>query len=229
MIEQDIPKIYLDILKEIEKYISKIASKDVIINNNQLSTISSNYSISDELLFKLINSSGKWHSGDPVYLKMKEIGGGGALIKDDNNYVLSCLDLLKKLGMILMCRRNSLSALYEPGGYIGWHHNGNIPGRNIIFSWSETGDGVFKLYNDKLEKMEVYNDSPGWSVKSLKFYSHLEAEKKGYSWHAMNTNCLRFTIAFLLTDQMYNYQDQIPEVIKYDLGLANKSLNGAYF
>ena len=128
-----------------------------------------------------------------------------------------------------MCRRSTLITCYPPGGYIGWHHNGNVPGRNILFSWSETGDGIFRLYNDKLKNFEEYPDSPGWNVKSMRFYSHIESEETGYSWHSMSTNCLRFSIGFLLTDENYFDRPDVMDVLKEDVGLVNKSLNGAWF
>lgn len=230
MIEKDIPEEYLTILKKIEKIIPNIASSEVHIKPKGISEqeISNDYAISNDFLFKLINSSGKWHSGMPGWLKSKD-WNEGILKKDEGNYIITCFGLFKELGKKLMCRRTALSTLYQPGGYIGWHHNANVPGRNILFSWSENGDGIFRLYNDKLKNFEEYPDSPGWNVKSLKFYSHIEAEKTGFSWHSMSTNCLRFSVAFLLTDDSWEDGDQVNEVLKEDVGLVNESLNGAWF
>ena len=229
MIEKDIPEYYINVLKEIEQYIPTYASDKVHITPKQIfPDMKPEYATSNEYLFELINSSGPWHSGMPGYMKSKD-WNEGYLHRDPDNTVITILKLIKKLGKMLMCRRSTLITCYPPGGYIGWHHNGNVPGRNILFSWSETGDGVFRLYNNKLKNFEEYPDSPGWNVKSMRFYSHLEAEETGYSWHSMSTNCLRFSIGFLLTDDEYTDRPEVMDVLQEDVGLVNKSLNGAWF
>jgi hypothetical protein len=227
MLEKDIPKFYLDILKEFEELIPDM-KKIKIDSFGAGERISPEYSISDELLFKLIDTSGPHHSGMPGHL-YSEDWGKDKLLEDKNNTVIDTLNVMEKLGSSLMCRRHALLTLYPPGGYIGWHHNGNIPGRNLLFSWSENGDGLFRLYNNKLKNFEDYPDSPGWNVKSLKFYGHLEAEQTGFSWHAMATNCFRFSVAFLLSDQFNKEPTQVQEVLEDDLKLKNKSLNGVWF
>lgn len=229
MIEKDIPEYYLNVLKDIEKLIPKFADDKVVITPKQnFPDMDPQHAISDEYLFELINSSGPWHSGMPGYIKSKD-WDQGHLHRDPDNTAISLLKSIKKLGKMLMCRRSTLITCYPPGGYIGWHHNGNVPGRNILFSWSETGDGIFRLYNDKLKNFEEYPDSPGWNVKSMRFYSHIESEETGYSWHSMSTNCLRFSIGFLLTDENYFDRPDVMDVLKEDVGLVNKSLNGAWF
>ncbi len=228
MVEKDIPKYYLDILKDIEKYIPDIKNIKVNKTDFGLHEIAPEYSVSEELLSDIIESSGPWHSGKPGYLKSID-WTNGKLKEDKNNSIVNVIKIFEKLGASVMCRRPALMTLYPPGGYIGWHHNGDIPGRNILFSWSEKGDGIFRLYNNKLNNWEDYHDSKGWNVKSLKFYSHLEAKETGYSWHAMYTNCYRMSVAFVLTDELYIDRPEIEEMLKYDLKLTNKSLNGAWF
>ena len=228
MVEKDIPKFYLDILKEIESFIPDMKKIKVQAEKSPTPPISAEYSISNELLFELVNSSGPWHSGMPGYLNSDD-WGTGKILEDENETVINTLKLMEKIGSSVMSRRSVLMTLYPPGGYIGWHHNGNVPGRNLLFSWSETGDGLFRLYNNKLDNFEEYPDSPGWNVKSLKFYSHIEAEETGYSWHAMATNCFRFSFSFLLSDTFNDDHIMIQELIEDDLKLKNKSLNGAWF
>lgn len=227
MVEKDIPKHYLNVLKEIESHIPEL--KKIKLKYDLPSPeFTPEYVTSNKFLFELINNSGPWHSGQPGHLYSTD-WTISKLVKDDNNSVINITRLFEKLALSLMCRRPALSTLYPPGGYIGWHHNGDIPGRNILFSWSEKGDGVFRLYNNKLNNFEEYPDSPGWNIKSLKFYSHLESAETGYSWHAMRTNCFRLSFGFILTDELWNDSDQIHEVLEEDLQLKNKSLNGAWF
>jgi len=54
---------------------------------------------------------------------------------------------------------------YPPGGYMSWHDNFNAPGYNILFTWSEKGDGFFRWYDLKTGKIETMLDRPGWSAK----------------------------------------------------------------
>ncbi len=94
----------------------------------------------------------------------------------------------------------ALNTWYDEGGYVSWHHNADVPGRNMLFCWSETGDGVFKLHNELEDKTTELNDVPGWSVKSTVFHSHASIEKYPYCWHAMATNCKRYSLAFRILD-----------------------------
>jgi len=54
---------------------------------------------------------------------------------------------------------------YPPGGYMSWHDNHNAPGWNILFTWSEKGDGFFRWYDLETGKIETMLDRPGWSAK----------------------------------------------------------------
>ena len=44
-------------------------------------------------------------------------------------------------------------------GYIS-HTNWNAPGYNLIFSWSENGDGWLALRNPNTGQIITYNDKP---------------------------------------------------------------------
>lgn len=126
-----------------------------------------------------------------------------------NHYIMSekmvkNLDFLNKLnnivyniGNYLGARQNSVKLYYPPGGCIGWHHNADAPGRNLLLTWSETGDGFFR-YLDKDDNFVDIKDEKGWTVKSGIFTSHETYED--YSWHCAATNCNRITIAYILYD-----------------------------
>ena len=53
-------------------------------------------------------------------------------------------DYNTELCSILCTKNNALTTMYPPNGFIGWHNNANASAYNLIFSWSETGDGHFQ-------------------------------------------------------------------------------------
>ena len=60
----------------------------------------------------------------------------------------------------LCTRRNALCVMYPPGGFIGWHNNANASAYNLIFTWSETGDGYFKYIDGETKEEIVIKDKP---------------------------------------------------------------------
>lgn len=102
-------------------------------------------------------------------------------------------DLMQWLGV----RHNALTAFYPPGGYISWHNNANAPAYNLIFTWSETGDGHFKYVDPASKEVVVMQDSPGeWTCKAAYFGHYNEPERLFY--HAASSDCWRCTISFTL-------------------------------
>jgi len=138
--------------------------------------------------------------------------------------------LSTKLASLVGARRSPLCQHYPPGGYIAWHHNANIPGRNIIFSWSETGAGISRIYGDSKE-IEEYQDTAGWNIKSLKIVSHLDhvEENKEYAWHCAGTNCNRFSVGFMMNNDLHEDVEFCNEVLKEDIGLVHESPNGVWY
>lgn len=94
----------------------------------------------------------------------------------------------------LALKTNALSQLYPPTGFIGWHNNANASGYNLIFTWSETGDGWFK-YIDKYGQEITVPDKKGWTLKATYFGTY---EEKNVCYHAAYTNCWRMTHSFVL-------------------------------
>lgn len=92
-------------------------------------------------------------------------------------------------------RNNALAAVYPPGGYISWHTNANAPGYNVLFTWSETGDGYFEHIDPATKEHVVTPDVKGWQCKFGYYGSYDEPDKVLY--HAARTNCLRSTVAFV--------------------------------
>ena len=42
--------------------------------------------------------------------------------------------------------------MYPPGGYISWHNNANASAYNLVFTWSESGNGYFKYIDGETKK-----------------------------------------------------------------------------
>lgn len=70
-----------------------------------------------------------------------------------------------KVGLFLGTPTNALVMAYPDNGYIGWHHNGNAPGYNILMTYSQDGDGNFSYWDSNKKEIVVMPDKPGWSVK----------------------------------------------------------------
>ena len=104
----------------------------------------------------------------------------------------SALDLIQWLGV----RHNALTAVYPPGGYISWHNNANAPAYNLIFSWSETGDGYFQYVDPVSKEIVKMQDHAGWQCKAAYFGHYDEPERLFY--HSASTDCWRCTVSFTL-------------------------------
>jgi hypothetical protein len=117
--------------------------------------------------------------------------------------------LNEEMMTFLGVRNNALCAFYPPEGYISWHNNWNAPGYNLIFSWSETGDGWFKHLDPNTGKIVHHQDKPGWQLKAGYFGSHDEREK--ICWHTASTDCRRITVSFIFdhSDMALNLQDDV--------------------
>lgn len=111
------------------------------------------------------------------------------------------------------CRNNALSACYPPDGFISWHNNANASAWNFIFTYSETGDGMFKYWDLKQKKVVEMHDKPGWQLKAGYFGHYGESDKIFY--HAAETNCWRQTVSFCFdrSPESEIYREQIIEEI----------------
>ena len=89
----------------------------------------------------------------------------------------------------------ALTAIYPPGGFIGWHNNANASGYNILFTWSLEGDGQWEHIEPSTGEHVIIPDVEGWQCKYGYYGSYREPDKLLY--HAARTNCLRTTVAFV--------------------------------
>lgn len=117
-----------------------------------------------------------------------------------------------KIGTYLGTPVNALTMLYPDNGYIGWHHNGNAPGYNILFSYSQDGEGCFKWYEKATKTIHVIKDNPGWNVK-VGYYPSEKTETDMVYWHCAETKKQRVSLAYILNhkDMWKNMIDTITD------------------
>lgn len=134
------------------------------------------------------------------------------IFKRDLTHKLS--DLNGKMMNFLSVKHNALCAVYPPGGFISWHSNHNAPGYNLIFSYSETGDGHFSYVHPETKEVVKCEDTAGkWTCKAAYFGPWAEQDKVLY--HAAETDCWRVTVSYVL--DMSNTSEELREMILEDI------------
>lgn len=94
-------------------------------------------------------------------------------------------------------RNCAVKMLYPKGGYMGWHHNANAPGYNILLSWSKEGTGYFRYQDPITKEIITMNDTPGWTCK-VGYYGKFEETDKVY-WHCANAEHEeRLTLGYII-------------------------------
>ena len=106
-------------------------------------------------------------------------------------------------------RNNALQMYYPAGGYIGWHNNCNAAGYNIILSCNPEADGYFDHYDHVNDKLNRYQDRPGWNCKVGYFGSDKEPDK--VFWHCAATNTPRLTFSYVIYDENL-WQDMVDDI-----------------
>lgn len=110
-------------------------------------------------------------------------------------------DALKKLDNDLLAwsgsRNNAVKMLYPKGGYMGWHHNANASGYNILLSWSKEGTGYFRYQDPITKEIITMHDTPGWTCK-VGYYGKITEPERIY-WHCANAaQEERFTLGYII-------------------------------
>lgn len=117
---------------------------------------------------------------------------------------------VSNIGKFLGTPVNALTISYPDNGYIGWHHNGNSPGHNILFSYSLDGDGSFCFWDYETKSIKRLYDTPGWNVK-VGYYPSEKKEPDKLYWHMAQTKKHRVSIAFII-DQKEMWKNMIDEI-----------------
>lgn len=120
-------------------------------------------------------------------------------VYDTNHFHDKVMSLDKKLMAFIGSRNSALKMYYPPGGYIGWHNNANAPGYNILFTYSETGEGDFRYIHPQTQELMILPDRKGWSCK-VGYYDVIEGRPL---WHAAWTNCNRLNWAYIIHPMLW--------------------------
>ena len=154
--------------------------------------------VSEEYCEK-IKYMGAGHLGYPESSLGFEIAEGkfayNRTLAERNDLIAEAHKIGIELCTYLGAHNKALHMIYPPGGYIGWHNNANASGYNILFTWSEKGEGYWEHIDPKTGKTVRIPDVAGWQCKYGYFGSYREPERLCY--HAASTDCLRTTVAFI--------------------------------
>ena len=104
---------------------------------------------------------------------------------------------VNRLGQFLGTPNNALLMAYPDNGYIGWHHNGNASGYNVLLTYSQDGDGNFSYWDYGTKSIKVLQDVPGWQVR-VGFYPHQDKQRDKVFWHMAETKKQRITLAWVI-------------------------------
>lgn len=100
----------------------------------------------------------------------------------------------KKFPETLGVHSSALFNYYPPGGFVGWHTNWNANAYQILFTWSETGNGYFKYWDNQTQRIVTIQDVPGWQCRWYYFGRYDEPDH--HCWHAAYAGCDRITLAY---------------------------------
>jgi len=104
----------------------------------------------------------------------------------------------------------AVKMLYPATGFMGWHHNANCPGYNILLSWSKEGKGYFRYQDPITKELVTMKDSPGWTCK-VGYYGAWHEEDKIY-WHSANAEHEeRFTLGYVIPHQGM-WEDMVADI-----------------
>lgn len=118
--------------------------------------------------------------------------------------------LNSQLMQALSAKQNTLNTVYPPGGFISWHNNANASGYNILFSWSETGDGWFDYWDIVKQERIRIQDVPGWQCKMGYFGPYFKPETVCY--HTASTNCWRISVAYIFAEVDSFWKEVIEDI-----------------
>lgn len=180
------------------------------------------YWVGERHLNEILSQGGR-HEGFPDCCYSKEVSAhreGHRFYTDDapalfkKNTTAQISSCNSRLMSFLGARYTALSAIYPPGGFISWHNNANASAYNLIFTWSETGEGNFKYVDPITKEIVVMPDKKGWQCKAAYFGNYREPESLFY--HAAETDCWRITLSFTFNtdDASIDYRRDVIEDIK---------------
>lgn len=171
------------------------------------------YYISDEYKIKIMNM-GSFHDGYPEQLRGYSIKPTESNIRfSDIEITKKYIEINEKLQILLSTRQNALCAIYPPEGFISWHNNANASAYNLIFTWSENGNGYWKHVDPYTGKDVVVQDVPGWQCKAFYFGAY-EDKPEDIVYHMASTDCWRMTVSYTFDRHHKQFWEDVIEEIE---------------
>ena len=176
--------------------------RDHFTGDNHRDSIMSRSSIHDGY-----PESGKYYS-----FKTDNKGSGKSLTRKVIEHYTT---INEELQVKLCTKHNALCAMYPPKGFISWHNNANASAYNLIFTWSETGDGYFKYIDGYTGDEIVIPDKKGWQCKAGYFGAYNEEPEK-LVYHTASTDSWRITVSYIFNREEISLglQEDVIEEIK---------------
>ena len=109
------------------------------------------------------------------------------------------IEVTKKLNDFFGSQFNAVKMYYPKDGFMSWHNNHNVPGYNILMSYTKNGDGWFRYKDPITEEITTLYDKPGWTAK-VGSYGHNEEPDKLY-WHCARAYEPRLTLGFVIPNK----------------------------
>lgn len=216
---------FLDILHDAASLASEERIRKQAKETQKRRKLDREWYIGDEYKKKIIEM-GRMHDGFPESMDGIPICPNHGRPKDDEEIInqvglelsSKALDIDKRIQSFIGTRNNALFTVYPPGGYISWHNNANASGFNVLFTWSETGDGYWQHIDPVTKELITIPDVKGWQCKAG-YYGHYGEEDK-VLYHCAVADCWRMTIAFV-----FNREDsgrQMAEMALEDISTSYK-------
>lgn len=123
-----------------------------------------------------------------------------------------------RVGRFLGTPNNALFMVYPDNGYIGWHHNGNASGYNVLLTYSQDGDGWFDYYDYDTKSIIRLQDQPGWNAR-VGYYPCERREPNRVFWHMAETKKQRITCAWVINHKDM-WRNMIEEITGGDYDTA---------
>ncbi len=170
----------------------KYGIEDGISKKLEVEGVTNEYFCKDNEYFVELLEEPKAHVGFPTSyysinlpeLRRKHPDTWGGYVEDVKN----------KTASLLGAHTSALALFYPPTGFVGWHTNWNCSSYQILFTWSETGEGYFRYKDPKTDEVVTLKDKAGWNVRYHYFGSANEPEHA--LWHTAYTECDRFSFAY---------------------------------
>jgi hypothetical protein len=173
--------------------------------------------ISDEYKNNIINK-GIEHDGYPekirsYSLKLSTGNNDTVLVQCDPVISKNYIKINEKLQNVLSTRHNALCSVYPPDGFISWHNNANAPSYNLIFTWSENGNGYWKHVDPYTGEDVTIQDEPGWQCKAFYFGAY-EDGPENLVYHMASTDCWRMTVSYIFDRTHKQFWEGVIEEIE---------------